>query len=205
MSGLEVNLSNKSLTEGGGGFYFLTSPVHQYAYVDDVFTPEEITAIVNMGMDSGLVGGRTGRGHDAKTRDSRISFLHMNDFTMWIFEKLAGASNQANNNFFRFDLHGFFQGLQFTVYEAPGSHYTWHQDMGSHVGNRKLSLSVQLTDPSEYEGGDLQIMNGDEPFTIERKLGRVSFFPSWAVHRVTPVTSGTRHSLVAWISGPAFK
>lgn len=205
MSGLRVNLSQKSVSDAGGGFYFLASEVHQYAQFDSVFTPEEVEAIINIGNDSGLMHGRTGAGHDKKTRDSMVSFMYPNDFTMWIFEKLTSVAAEANSKFFRFDLHGFFQGLQFTKYEAPGNHYSWHQDMGSGVANRKLSLSVQLSEPDDYEGGNLQLLSGDSPYTVEPSIGRVSFFPSWMVHRVTPVTKGTRYSLVGWISGPAFK
>lgn len=205
MSNLTVNLSRKSIIEGGGGFYFLSSEVNQYAQFDNVFTPEEAQAIINIGNDCGLMHGRTGAGHDKKTRDSMVSFLYPNDFTMWIFEKLAGIAAEANSKFFHFDLHGFFQGLQFTKYEAPGSHYSWHQDMGNGVGNRKLSLSVQLSQPDDYEGGELQLLSGDNPFTVEPSFGRVSLFPSWMLHRVKPVSEGTRYSLVGWISGPAFK
>jgi PKHD-type hydroxylase len=75
--------------------------------------------------------------------------------------------------------------------------------MGPRKARRKLSLVCQLSDPSEYEGGELQINTG-EIFTPEKQKGTVILFPSYLLHRVTPVTKGTRRSLVLWIEGPAF-
>jgi PKHD-type hydroxylase len=115
---------------------------------------------------------------------------------------------QLNGQFYKYDLQGFAENFQYTVYngeaEEPG-HYTWHQDWNNSGTPRKLSLVVQLSDPSEYEGGDLQIMSGAEPTTVDKGLGKVVLFPSFMLHRVTPVTKGIRRSLVVWVTGPAFK
>jgi PKHD-type hydroxylase len=97
------------------------------------------------------------------------------------------------------------QGLQFTRYQAPGEHYEWHIDRGMQTGTRKLSLSLQLSDPDDYEGGDLEMWFGGEPTKASRERGMMTFFPSYVMHRVTPVTKGVRYSLVCWISGPPFK
>jgi PKHD-type hydroxylase len=66
-------------------------------------------------------------------------------------------------------------------------------------------MVVQLSDPREYEGGELQILNRKEPTSMEKKRGLITVFPAWTLHQVTPVTKGTRQTLVAWISGPEFK
>ena len=68
---------------------------------------------------------------------------------------------------------------------------------------RKLSVSIQLSDPASYEGGDLEINMGSFSKTAARDKGALIIFPSYALHRVHPVTSGERHSLVAWIVGNA--
>ena len=70
---------------------------------------------------------------------------------------------------------------------------------------RKLSLVVQLSDPEDYEGGDLEIYTGHEPLVVKKKKGMTAFFPSYQLHGVTPVTKGTRYSLVVWVHGPAFR
>jgi PKHD-type hydroxylase len=82
--------------------------------------------------------------------------------------------------------------------------YGWHLDYGGGI-SRKLSLAIQLTDPSEYEGGNLQIMTSGEPQNMRKQRGLIAVFPSYVLHQVTPVTQGSRQSLVAWVSGPAFK
>jgi PKHD-type hydroxylase len=66
-------------------------------------------------------------------------------------------------------------------------------------------MAVQLTDPSEYEGGNLQMMTTSEPQTVKKQRGLIAVFPAYMLHQVTPVTQGSRQSLVAWISGPTFK
>ena len=66
-------------------------------------------------------------------------------------------------------------------------------------------MVLQLSDPSEYEGGELQLLTGKEPTTIQKQRGLITVFPAWTLHQVTPVTKGTRQTLVAWISGPSFK
>jgi PKHD-type hydroxylase len=71
--------------------------------------------------------------------------------------------------------------------------------------SRKLSIVLQLSDPSEYEGGELQILTRKEPTSMQKKRGLITVFPAWTLHQVTPVIKGTRQTLVAWISGPAFK
>ena len=84
--------------------------------------------------------------------------------------------------------------------------YGWHQDYGGdRQASRKFSLVLQLTDPADYEGGNLQIMVGREPQTVRKQRGLIAAFPSYTVHQVTPVVSGSRQSLVAWVTGPAFK
>ena len=82
--------------------------------------------------------------------------------------------------------------------------YAWHQDYGGQI-SRKLSLVLQLTDPSRYEGGNLQTMTNQDVFTVRKQRGLVTVFPSFTLHQVTPVTQGSRQSLVAWISGPPYK
>jgi PKHD-type hydroxylase len=70
---------------------------------------------------------------------------------------------------------------------------------------RKLSLTIQLSDPFSYNGGELHLFTGNEPTIIPKEQGKLISFPSYVLHEVTPVTKGERYSLVAWITGPQFK
>ena len=113
---------------------------------------------------------------------------------------------QLNAEHFRLELAGFGEPFQLTNYDqSENGMYGWHQDFGTSI-SRKLSLAMQLSDPSDYEGGNFQIFTGgNEPQTLPKKRGYILVFPSYVVHQVTPVTQGSRQSLVAWASGPAFK
>ena len=71
--------------------------------------------------------------------------------------------------------------------------------------DRKLSFSIQLSDPSMYEGSELKIYNGNDPIIAKKELGTMNFFSSYMLHEVTPIEKGKRYSLVGWINGPKFK
>jgi len=85
-------------------------------------------------------------------------------------------------------------------------HYDWHIDAGAPMNGlqRKLSFVMLLSDPSEFEGGELQF-RGMEDWKILPKQGSIVVFPSFIEHRVTPVTKGVRYSAVSWVHGPSFK
>jgi len=87
-----------------------------------------------------------------------------------------------------------------------GGHYDWHMDTSPPTDGlqRKLSLSLQLSDSDAYEGGDL-LIGATHPETTPRKQGSVIVFPSCMFHKVTPVTKGERFSVVAWMRGPQFR
>jgi PKHD-type hydroxylase len=189
----------------GGGWHFKQDFPHEWCWFKDTFTPVELDAIIRIGEQIEMDKGRTGGGSSTKVRDSYVSWFFPNDVTGWVFERMAAMVTTMNEQFFRFELDGFLQGFQFTKYTAPGQHYTWHCDRGGGHGVRKLSISVLLSDPDDYEGGDLELKFGEEEQKAERVRGMATIFPSWSLHRVTPVTKGTRYSLVAWVSGPPFK
>lgn len=203
---LSIDLPKVELPRSSGGAWDLAlDHVHPYAWHDGLFNTAELDAIIRIGNLDQMEPGTTYGGYKPDTRKSSVRFLYPNEVTGWVFNRVAQAVNRINEQFFRFDLTTLGQGLQFTRYEAPGEHYDFHTDAGFGTPIRKLSMSIQLNDPNTYEGGDLELRLGDEPMKMDRKRGLVTFFPSYVLHRVTPVTKGTRYSLVAWISGPPFK
>lgn len=153
------------------------------------------------------VGGNPEEEHLKKIRRSHISWLEKNHETEWIYRKLAHITSCLNTEYYRFDLTGFGEPLQLTNYDqAEQGMYGWHLDYGGKQGpSRKLSLVLQLSDPSQYEGGNLQVQTGGEPRSVRKERGLVAAFPSYTLHQVTPVTKGNRQSLVAWVTGPAFR
>lgn len=180
--------------------------VEPYTWWDNCFTPEELDILQNKAKNAEIpatvLNGEVGVNSDV--RRSNVSWLLNNPENAWVFSKLAHVGASLNAQFYGFDLTGFGEGLQLTNYDgADTGMYTWHQDYAALI-SRKLSLVVQLSDPSEYEGGELQISTGPL-HVVKKQRGLITAFPSWALHQVTPVTKGTRQSLVAWISGPDFK
>jgi len=148
---------------------------------------------------------------DHEMRKTAVSFI--TDKENMMNEIVWGFIRQANAEFFNYKLE-YFQAIQFARYR-DGGHYDWHQDASpSDLANegRKLSLTMSLTDHDKYDGGLLQFYNGDKPYEdkdhdIERDIksvGTVIVFDSRDWHRVTPVTRGTRYSIVCWTVGPNF-
>jgi len=123
---------------------------------------------------------------------------------------LWNYATSANASCFGFDIKREFP-MQYTNYDSSiEGHYGWHQDtdfLEEGYDARKVSVVIQLSDPSEYEGGEFQFYIEEEivsPPQFKTK-GTVIVFPSFLKHRVTKVTKGSRNSLVSWIMGPHFK
>jgi PKHD-type hydroxylase len=155
----------------------------------------------------GAVGGNASQEQLNNIRRSNVQWVENSQDTRWVYEKLAHIVSALNAQYYRFDLTGFGEQLQLTNYNgSEQGMYGWHQDYGGNkTPSRKLSLVLQLTDPAQYEGGNLQILTTGEPQNVRKQRGLIAVFPSYQLHQVTPVSSGSRQSLVAWISGPAFK
>ena len=201
-----LNVQVPDLEEGAGSWQFEIEQLNPWAWREQVFTPDECDSIIHLAERKGLRRGRvSGRGDYQKDRLSDIRFLFPDDTTIWMFQRVTEEIMDLNQQFFGFDVTGLAEGIQFTRYTAPGENYDWHVDATYQQARRKLSFSVLLSDPDEYQGGDFQVMLGREPATLPRERGTMLAFPSYVVHRVTPVTEGTRYSLVAWITGPAFR
>lgn len=196
-----------SLQENSNSYYwsFKSDKVNDYAYWDNFLTKEECKQIVLLGKSKVLKKANTANNNKNKTRDSNVSWLAPSDNLHWLYRRLTDTITSLNNRFFGFDLHGFAEGLQFTNYKAPDGKYDTHIDRAFNWQVRKLSITIQLSNPNDYEGGNLELINGDKPIICEKQQGKLYAFPSFMLHRVTPVTKGERNSLVAWITGSSFK
>jgi PKHD-type hydroxylase len=197
-------------------YRFLPSPTfgvseHPFTTWRGAFTNEELDKIIEIGntleQRKAVVGGNSVEDDISKIRESQVSWIEMNEETVWIYDRLAYVARSLNGQFYKFDLYGFNEDLQFTTYDSEKSgHYTWHRDSGTSRNSspRKFSLVLQLTDPNDYEGGDLEVFTASEPNKVDKERGMITAFPSYTLHRVTPITKGIRKSLVVWVTGPAF-
>lgn len=182
---------------------------HPFVTWEKGFTDEDVAEIIKVCETRKI--DTAGLGQENKSNDlirkSKVSWLELSMDSQWIYDKAAYIIRNLNGQYYNFNLHGFVEDMQFTVYDSEEQgHYNWHQDIGTRSGSpRKLSFVLQLSDPSEYEGGDLEIFHGIEPTKVKKEKGFVAVFPSYMLHRVTPVTSGIRKTLVVWVAGPAFR
>lgn len=181
----------------------------QYYWFENGFTQEEVERIINLAseyteQDATIIGNS--EGVEEAIRKSKVRWLPNNSSWAWIYDRIAALSVEANNALWHFDLHSIIDDIQFTEYEAGGGHYDWHVDIGpSTISHRKISIVVQLSDDDAYVGGNLELMPGNHSFAVPRKQGAVAIFPSFMLHRVTPVTKGLRRSLVLWVGGSHYR
>ena len=145
-------------------------------------------------------------------RTSKIKWIPQTEEWNWLYEKLMMCARIANYEMWQFDLTSAPEHIQYTEYHGDvNGEYSWHQDIGpDELSTRKISITVQLSDNSEYEGGDLKFWLGgknleDNALFAQRGKGTVILFPSYLYHAVTPVTKGIRKSFVLWLGGGHYK
>jgi len=181
---------------------------HPFTTWGDAVSPDEIEAIKKLAAAAGESEAHIGDNQVVEDyRSSKVAWLEYSQQTEWMFDRIAHIVGNINGQFYGFDIHGLCESIQFTTYYASeNGHYDWHQDAGPNdIAPRKLSIVIQLSDPDSYDGGELEILSSRDPVRVIKKFGLAAVFPSFMLHRVTPVTNGVRHSLVAWIAGPKFR
>jgi PKHD-type hydroxylase len=145
---------------------------------------------------------------DLSVRDSKIAWLPTDN---WIAGMLAHFIEVANQEHFKYNLTCWANPIQYTEYSGAGTKYGWHPDIAQSEYRddeiRKLSISLFLSDPDEYEGGEFQLIHVDrkDMETVKPPMGTAIIFPSTSLHRVRPIKSGKRISLVGWMGGPQFR
>ena len=168
------------------------------------FTDEECARIIAEGMALPMRPGEiSGRGVAASARNSTIALFPSEQRYAWMIERIARVIADLNPRLWGFEIVRS-ERLQFTAY-GVGQYYDWHMDLGptGPFALRKISVSVPLNDPGDYEGGQFEINLGTPNNPISQKKGAAILFPSYVLHRVLPVTRGIRYALVAWLGGTA--
>jgi PKHD-type hydroxylase len=184
---------------------------HRYWFWESALSHELCDSIISE-SDKLLFGeGFTGYGgntsSDINVRNTNVSFF---DRFHWIHGICLHYATWSNINAdWNFDLT-YPQNVQYAKY-FPDQHYVPHRDDSVRKDcneMRKLSVSIQLSDPDEYEGGNFIIEDENGEYLLLdnfRKRGSVVVFPSVIKHGITPVTRGVRHSAVCWVVGPKFR
>ena len=175
------------------------------------FTPEECQKIISAYesdySSKATIGAQGGGQLNEEIRKVDEYNIDLNTENTWIFDRISKAVSLVNADYYKFELTGIVHGLSLLKYTGSDkSHYTWHTDTGDGPSScRKISISIPLSAPEDYEGGDL-IVNTNGVENIAHKIqGSLTMFPSFCMHTVTPVTAGERWVIVVWVNGPRFK
>ncbi len=171
-----------------------------------LFSADECDRIVGyidaLGQTRGSIGSKDGSGAvvDLDVRRVRQTRLRRSPETQWIYDRLMRVLASCNAAHFQFDVHEL-EDLSIADYQE-GDFYDWHLDLGRGASARKLSVSVVLSAPEDYDGGGLSF-----PGAVFANVARGSavVFASFLLHGVQPVTRGRRIALVGWLGGPPFR
>ncbi len=169
------------------------------------FSEAECDALVVLGERVGLapatIWAGTGDQVDPAVRSARTSYHPRGPETSWIYDRLDRLFAEAGEAF-GLDVGPVSESLQILRYDEGGHFQTWHSDAGYDAqASRLVSVSVELSALGDHEGGNLEVMPDTIGGVRSLPRGGARFFPSKALHRVTPVTSGVRHALVIWTGG----
>jgi PKHD-type hydroxylase len=187
--------------------------ISEWAYYKQHFTSEQCNQIIQEALKIPSQDGTLGPSSirtDTDWRRSTVRGITRSPNWSWLYLEIEKLVAGANKQWFNVD-YSYLPEIQFAQYDAENQGcYKFHKD--THIvsplsTHRKLSFTVQLTDSSSYQGGDLKFIDvAAHPKAENMRLqGTVCVFPSIIYHEVTPVTHGTRFSLAGWFEGPRWR
>lgn len=186
--------------------------LQNYYFYAKGFSDHELETIYKNVENIPFMKGGTGEANDndLSVRSSSVKWIPKDAAWAWLYDKMMAMVVEANNSLWNFDLYTVLDSIQYTEYHAnKGGHYDWHQDIGpGWLSKRKVSITVQLSGPDEYTGGDLEYWRGGNIANVDKvpkDKGVVFIFPSFMMHRVTKVETGIRRSFVLWVGGEHYK
>ena len=174
-----------------------------------IFTQKLCQEIIDMGekqtKEEGKVEFKDGNYNaDSNTRSSTINWIPF-DMMQPVYDDINIIIQKINRNYFGYNDIQITEQAQVSEY-PKGGFYAWHTDIGLNMESeppvRKLSMTLLLNDPTEFEGGNLEIASHS---LLPMKQGHAAIFASFLQHQVTPVTRGVRKSLVMWFGGEPLK
>lgn len=183
--------------------FYLNAPRQKeiFRQVSGALTNAEITKLCTYATTLPLQA----RNHSM--RKSRFHLFDINDETKWLYNRLSKFMHDINHQYFGYDLTTIAE-IQYTEYSPEyAGEFCDHLDWAPSLTRpRKLSISIQLSESNEYEGGDLQLqLGGNHTYVASRTKGDAFIFPAFLLHGVTPITKGIRRSLIIWSYGPEFR
>jgi PKHD-type hydroxylase len=210
----------RTVRRGNGVIVFPTLPCRNQGISGinfrAVFSPAECDRIAAsakpQAWQTGMVGGYAPGAQGTVQRGVRSceeQRLPIDAASGFPLNRISYEISNLNSEIWRFDLSGFVSDDPAALmrYEAgDGGHYAWHVDVGRGPNaSRKIGFTLQLTDPGEYDGADLEFHNMEVDRAALRRRGTLIAFPAYWLHRVAPVTRGRRLVVVGWVHGPTFR
>ena len=186
------------------------------ATAEPVLTPQQCDELIRIGQSEPKIKATIGINNkntklDERYRKSIISWIPFAK-AVPIYQVIRQWMEVTNNNCFGFDTVQLSEQAQYAEYDKDGF-YNWHMDsnveMSAMPTVRKISMTLLLNDPKDFEGGDLELFCGEtfdsKKNIMELKRGYAVFFASFLIHRVMPIIKGNRKSLVMWFGGTPLK
>ena len=190
-------------------FPFEERPLNQIHTIKNALNPNDINKLLelmkNVSLIDGIVGDKNSNLNVTNNkRSSKVYWIPINDTYMWLYKKIIPIVLKANKKLWNFDIVGANIPIQYTEYDAIyKGHYDWHVDIGNtNNSKRKISITIQLSTPEDYQGGNLTFFNKPN---ASRDIGSMTIFPSYLLHKVEPILYGTRKCIVLWLCGPPFR
>jgi len=195
---------------------------HPYCVVNQAFSGDFCRRVIETGEATETMTAEVARDPTNSVRDSVVAWVRQSQDTEWLYGAVAKLVEDTNARLWNWRIT-MPESMQFTHY-GPGQHYGWHTDQRRKPYPaddsrwpgllRKLTVVISLSQASEYEGGEFMLEILETPPDVPEKrlkalpevrdMGAAIIFPSHLYHQVTPVTAGSRRSLVAWFVGPPF-
>jgi PKHD-type hydroxylase len=190
---------NKNLNEEYEAL--LLSPV----CVEKELTSEEIQRITKL-TDALELSPATVDGETQKQRSCKIAWLPYDEDHVWLYGRLYEMVDLVNKDGFHFDPIDMVEQIMYCEYEESDG-FNWHYDCASvpPFSSRKLAITVQLSSSDDYRGGSLEFaVTPDHTYEVSRSAGSIIIYPTYLCHRIQPIISGKRKSLVFWVGGTSF-
>lgn len=164
--------------------------LNDYYIFNEVFSEEECLEIIREFDESGK---------SCEVEQSKYE---------WVYKKLSDLVLEANKVMWKFQISGIAEPIKYTRHELRDAEAP-RIDIGRNFNdtfkqNRKISISLNLTEKDSYEGGELLLHNNGTPAYATKERGSCVLFPSWLMNGITTITKGERRSLSAWVTGPPF-
>jgi len=188
--------------------------IDEIIFEPNFLSSSEISKIENqvnlMNYQTGIAG-KPNDDYGKLVRTSKVKWIEQSPEWKWLYNKILTKMLKTNENHWGFDLNSMYDPIQYSTYfSSEKGHYNWHLDVGPDMTSyRKLSAVIPLSPSTSYKGGNLEFMANqnfdDKHFKELNEIGTIVMFPSFVLHRITPVTEGFRNSLVIWVGGVPFR